>query len=192
MHGVRAAGRRACDNLCAATARPVRIDHGRSGEHPSEEGGHAEQHQGERDDVERRCGDGGDAVRAWSTAADTKVTPAPGPLGTLGEAAGTIGANGSFSTTYTAAEFAGRIRVTATIGTSVTKHVDVAVAVPGLRLLVEGDGYLPVGGTTKHPRGWYGTPAVIGKLKAIAKAYRARYFSAANPRPQRRSCSTTT
>ncbi|OLD25479.1 MAG: hypothetical protein AUJ04_07615 [Acidobacteria bacterium 13_1_40CM_3_55_6] len=94
------------------------------------------------------------------------------PLGTLAATQGTTNAQGIFETTYTAPIFGGDVYISGTLdGSSISRVLDMIVAVDGLDELGEAADYSLVGGNTTHPSNHWGTATALTNLPLIASDY---------------------
>jgi len=94
------------------------------------------------------------------------------PLGTLAATQGATNAQGIFETTYTAPIFGGDVYISGTLdGSSISRVLDMIVAVDGLDELGVSADYSLVGGTTTHPSNHWGTATALTNLPLIASDY---------------------
>ncbi len=94
------------------------------------------------------------------------------PLGMLTASDGTTNSQGSFQTTYTAAIFAGEVKISATVDNSPSANsILMDVAVESLNELGAAADYALIGQTTSHPSNHFGTQTAVTNLPLIASDY---------------------
>ena len=108
--------------------------------------------------------------------------PSPRPLGTVTPQNIQIDAQGNATALFTASHYGGDIDIRFTVG-ELSETRTLQVRVPNLYLMSAGNEYNLIGAATEHPRAWYATYAVRGKLKSIAKAYKKKYYPSPSVQP---------
>jgi len=94
-------------------------------------------------------------------------------LGSFGASSGTTNSQGKFTTTYTASQFGGAEKISASAGGG-SGNATLTVRIPNLLLLGAGSNYALIGGgaaAPAHPVNHYGTITFITNLTNLAANY---------------------
>jgi len=101
------------------------------------------------------------------------------PLGKLDPLQGNTGSDAVFTTTYTAPEVSGVVRVSGSGFHSrygfFSGSFTIGIMVGGLQELVESSDYDRIGIKTIHPQSHFGTSTMVGNLTKLAQAYKATF-----------------